>query len=144
MSRKKQKSSTAPLVDELSGPLREFVNDFAKNGKAVLEQVRTRSPEKYLELSCKLASLVAALEPKASELENAQNDQDIAVALLHNIEMDDASIDDSAIAEAVALNDEFLRGLEAIKAARKRSQKRKETQDEPGAMLRHLERTGQL
>ncbi len=137
--RKKQKS-TAPLLDQLSAPLKEFVEDFGRHGKAVLERVRERSPEKYLELSCKLASLVATLKPKGDEMDAARNPDELAVALLREIEMPEDAIDEDAILAATAANDEFCQRLEAIK--RKRVQKRKDThEDEPAAMIEHLRRT---
>ena len=60
ISKKKQEAS---LLEQLSGPLRDFVTDFKANGANVLQQVRERNPEKYLELSTKLAGLVATLKP---------------------------------------------------------------------------------
>ena len=46
-----KKKPEASLIDQLSEPLKDFVNDFKEHGKSVLEQVRSRNPEKYLELS---------------------------------------------------------------------------------------------
>src|SRR5258708_1727993 len=139
MSRRKQKSTT-PLLDQLSGPLREFVEDFGRHGKSVLEQVRQRSPEKYLELSCKLASLVAALRPKGNDLDSADSPEELGLMLLHSIDMEDDRIDEKAIQLAIKANDEFVQRLIAIKG--KRSQKHKKTEvDEAEAIIRHLEET---
>ena len=60
---KKQKPAEPTLIDQLSGPLKDFVNDFKEHGKTVLEKVREENPEKYLELSTKLAGLVVTLKP---------------------------------------------------------------------------------
>jgi Skp family chaperone for outer membrane proteins len=139
MSRRKQKS-TAPLLDQLSAPLKEFVEDFGRHGKAVLERVRERSPEKYLELSCKLAALVATLKPKGDEMDGARNPDELAVALLREIGMPDDAIDEDAILAAVEANDEFCQTLEAIK--RKRAQKLEKTEvDEAEAVIKHLQDT---
>jgi hypothetical protein len=139
MSRRKQKS-TAPLLDQLSAPLKEFVEDFGRHGKSVLERVRERSPEKYLELSCKLASLVAALKPKGDDLDSANNSEELGIALLHAIDMEDDQIDEKAIQLAIKANDEFCQRLDAIK--RKRSQKHEKTEvDEAEAVIKHLQDT---
>jgi hypothetical protein len=61
------------LIDELSQPLRDFVKDFQTHGKNVLEKVRLESPSKYLELSTKLASLVAMLKPEPNGFKQAKS-----------------------------------------------------------------------
>jgi hypothetical protein len=65
----RSKSKTEPtLLDQLSKPLRDFVSDFKTHGANVLERVRQENPEKYLELSTKLVSLIATLKPEADGL----------------------------------------------------------------------------
>ena len=139
MSRRKQKS-TAPLLDQLSAPLKEFVEDFGRHGKSVLERVRERSPEKYLELSCKLATLVATLKPRGDEIDGAQNPDELAVALLRQMEMPEDAINEDAILAATEAVDQFNAALEAIK--RKRAQKHEKTEiDEAEAIIKHLQDT---
>src|SRR5260221_3251281 len=134
MSRRKKKS-TAPLLDQLSAPLKEFVEDFGRHGKSVLERVRERSPEKYLELSCKLATLVATLKPRGDEIDGAQNPDELAVALLRQMEMPEDAIDERAILAATEAVDEFNAALEAIKRKRVRAQKHEEV-DEAEAVIK--------
>src|SRR5260370_41564556 len=137
MSRRKQKS-TAPLLDRLSAPLREFVEDFGRHGKSVLERVRERSPEKYLELSCKLAALVATLKPRGDEIDGAQNPDELAVALLRQMEMPEDAINEDAILAATETVDQFNAALEAIK--RKGGQKHEKTDiNDAAAILTHVQ-----
>src|SRR5262245_51520359 len=99
MARRPQKPDEPSLLDQLGGPLRDFVEDFKLHGKSVLEKVREKSPEKYLELSTKLASLVAALKPKPNELEEAQTLEDIGRSLLKSVGVaDEREMTDEMIA----------------------------------------------
>jgi hypothetical protein len=120
MARRPQKPDEPALLDQLSGPLRDFVQDFKTHGKSVLEKVRERSPEKYLELSTKLAGLVAALKPKQNELEQANSNEDIAISLLKSVGCDESKITEDMILKAWELNNEFVGSLESIAAAAKR------------------------
>src|SRR5262249_44171622 len=115
MARRPQKPDEPSLLDQLSGPLRDFVQDFKMHGKSVLEKVRERSPEKYLELSTKLAGLVAALKPKQNEIEQANSNEDIAISLLKSAGCSEENITDAMIAEAIELNNTFVTGLEQIR-----------------------------
>jgi hypothetical protein len=112
MKPRKPKPNEPSLLQELNEPLRDFVADFKLHGKSALEQVRERSPEKYLELSTKLLPLVAALNPGTNDFSDANDMQSIGVKLLQSvgfIEPDDASIQ-----AAIALNDRFIDDLQAI------------------------------
>jgi len=60
---KPRKKPEPSLLQQLSVPLRDFVNDFKTHGADVLQKVRKDNPEKYLELSTKLLPLVATLNP---------------------------------------------------------------------------------
>jgi hypothetical protein len=60
----KNKPPEESLLNQLSVPLRDFVKDFKAHGAEALQQVRERNPEKYLELSAKLAGLVANTEAR--------------------------------------------------------------------------------
>jgi hypothetical protein len=59
----KEPSLRQKLAENL---LRDFHNDYAAKGKAALETLREKSPEKYCELG---ARLIAAAEPKPEGVE---------------------------------------------------------------------------
>ena len=101
------------LLDQLAAPLRQFVQDFRSHGPSTLERVREQSPERYLELSTKLVSVIATLRPAESEFKEARTMQDIGRAHLRNVGLEDPT--DDQIAEAIAANDRFIAGLEQIR-----------------------------
>jgi hypothetical protein len=114
----KAKPAEASLLEQLGVPLRDFVADFKLHGKSALEQVRQESPSKYLELSTKLAGLVAMLKPESDGISKARTMQEIAVALLKSVGLEDESeLTPDLIAQAVAANDAFIAQLEAIRDA---------------------------
>jgi hypothetical protein len=114
----KAKPAEASLLEQLGAPLRDFVADFKLHGKGALEQVRQESPSKYLELSTKLAGLVAMLKPESDGISKARTMQEIAVALLKSVGLEDESeLTPDMIAQAVAANDAFIAQLEAIRDA---------------------------
>jgi hypothetical protein len=112
MKTKKLRPNEPSLLHELNEPLRDFVADFKLHGKSALEQVRERSPEKYLELSTKLLPLVAALNPGTSDFSDCRNVNDIGVKLLQSVGFSEP--DDASIQAAIALNDKFIDDLQAI------------------------------
>src|SRR6476660_7801503 len=100
---KAKPAAEASLLEQLGMPLRDFVADFKLHGKSALEQVRLESPSKYLELSTKLAGLVAMLKPESDGISKAKTMQEIAVALLKSVGLEDeSSITPDMIAQAVA------------------------------------------
>src|SRR5262245_47032569 len=103
------------LVDELNEPLRDFVADFKEHGSDALHKVREKSPEKYLELASKLLPLVAALNPAANEVSQAKSKQDIGLALLKSVGVDEFIITEEMVQDAIAANDTFVDQLEAIR-----------------------------
>ena len=110
---KKQKPAEKTLLEQLGGPLKDFVNDFKEHGRSVLEQVRERNPEKYLELSTKLASLVAMIKPGPSDYAKARTHEEIAIATLKEVGCEDPT--PAMIAEATQANKNFVARLEAIR-----------------------------
>jgi hypothetical protein len=105
------------LLEQLSGPLRDFVVDFKTYGKTVLEQVRQENPAKYLEMASKLAALVAALRPEPDGYSKAQSMQDVGRKLLQSVGADETMLSEQQIAEAVEAHDAFTAQLEAIRDA---------------------------
>jgi hypothetical protein len=111
------KSKREPsLLDQLSGPLRDFVKDFQTHGKDVLEKVRLESPSKYLELSTKLAGLVAALKPEPDGFKQAKSMEEVGIKLLQSVGCAEDLINGEMIEDAIKANDEFIAQLQAIHA----------------------------
>jgi len=113
----KAKKVTPTLRQQLSEPLRDFVQDFKTHGKSVLEKVRQNNPEKYLELSTKLLPLVAALNPGADDFAGCRTPRDLGIALLKSVKIDEFEITEDMIAEALKCNDNFIDALQAIRSA---------------------------
>jgi len=115
MSRGRKPKPETSLLDQLSTPLRAFVNDFAQHGEDVLKTVRERSPERYLELATKLAGLVATLKPAAdpNDLRLAQTSRELGCSLLISVGLPAPT--DEQIDAAVIANDRFVQTLEQIR-----------------------------
>ena len=103
--KKKLKGNEPSLVDELSKPLRGFVEDFKEHGNDALRTVRERNPEKYLELSTKLLPLVAALNPASNDITESRSHEDLGRALLRSVGVSDDDMDADAIAAAIEVRD---------------------------------------
>jgi hypothetical protein len=114
---KPRKPKEPSLLQQLSAPLRDFVNDFKTHGADVLQKVREDNPEKYLELSTKLLPLVAALNPGADDFADCNDMRSIGVKLLKSIGCDESSLTDDMIKEALEANDIFVDRLQAIRDA---------------------------
>jgi len=106
----------ASLLDQLSAPLRAFVTDFKAHGANTLENLRERNPEKYIEQSIKLISLIAALKTEPSGFHNTKSMQDIGRELLKSVGCDEDWMTDGVIEEVIEANDVFIAKLEAIRA----------------------------
>ena len=113
----KPKKLQPTLRQQLSEPLRDFVNDFKMHGKSVLEKVRQNNPEKYLELSTKLLPLVAALDLGADDFADCRTPRDLGIALLKSVKIDEFEITEDMITEALKGNDVLIDKLLAIKSA---------------------------
>src|SRR5262245_51563758 len=85
-SPRKPKASNEPsLIEQLSKPLRDFVDDFKTHGASVLQKVREDNPEKYLELSTKLLPLVVGLNPGADDFSDCKDKRSIGIKLLKSV-----------------------------------------------------------
>lgn len=113
----KNKPPEESLLSQLSVPLRDFVKDFKAHGAEALQQVRERNPEKYLELSAKLAGLVATLKPEAHPLATARDRQELAAELLKTVGLVEDQMTPAMIEQAMAANYELVNRLEAIRDA---------------------------
>src|SRR5262245_10417161 len=114
MRRKAATKSEPSLVDELSKPLRSFVEDLKQHSNDALRTVRERNPEKYLELSTKLLPLVAALNPGKNDFADAKDMQSIGIAILKSVGFNDP--DAASINEALRVQDQSIDHLQAIRA----------------------------
>src|SRR5262245_66453830 len=111
MKTRKPKAGEPSLRDKLSADyLEAYQADFAVNGKSVIEELRTKSPEKYVEIA---ARLIAATEPRADDgYENCQSQEEIGRKVLENIGLRDT--DESSVEKAVKAHDVFIEQLRAI------------------------------
>src|SRR5262245_32565138 len=116
MKTRKLKGNEPSLLEQLSAPLRDFVNDFKTHGASVLQKVREDNPEKYLELSTKLLPLVAALNPGVNDFSDAKDMRGIGIALLKSVGCAEIDMDDGMITDALNANDAFIERLQAIRA----------------------------
>src|SRR5262245_66563379 len=117
-SKGKKKKQEESLLEQLSGPLKDFVIDFKTHGKTVLEQVRQHNPTQYLLMASKLAALVASLRPEEPDgYSKANSMQDIGRKLLQSVGADESMLTDDQIAQAIEANNAFVAQLEAIRDA---------------------------
>jgi len=117
MKSRKPKANEPTLLDQLSEPLRDFVNDFKTHGKGVLEQVRRDNPERYLDLCTKLLPLVAALNPGVDDFSDCNDMRSIGIKLLKSVGCPEYEMTEDAIADALKANDAFIERLQAIRNA---------------------------
>jgi hypothetical protein len=101
------------LLEELSKPLKDFVEDFRLHGKEAIEQVRLESPSKYLELSTKLAGLVAVLKPEATPKPKTM--EELGFRLLQSVNCPEDLVTGAMIEEAIKCQDAFVDQLVAIR-----------------------------
>src|SRR5262249_42904753 len=115
MKKPKNKPNEPSLRDKLSAAyLAALEADFEANGVNAIQELRTKSPEKYCEIA---ARLIAATEPRSDDgYDNCQTQQDIGRKLLESIGFNDP--DDASIEDAVKANDAFIERLKAIYFAR--------------------------
>ena len=91
--------------------LEAFERDFAENGITVIQSLRSRSPEKYCEIS---ARLIAATEPPQNGFDNAQSLQELGVRLLESVGCPRDAITEAMAEAAVAAQDDFTMALTKI------------------------------
>jgi hypothetical protein len=104
----KEPSLRQKLAENL---LRDFHSDYVAKGKAALEALREKSPEKYCELG---ARLIAAVEPKSEGVEAARTMEELGRALLRGVGCDEFAITEDMIRLAVAAQDKFVDELGRI------------------------------
>jgi hypothetical protein len=111
---KPRKPKSEPSVrDKLAqGFVEAFQADFEENGKAVIEALRNKSPDKYTEIA---ARLIAATEPQSQTdgIAGANSSEDIGRRLLQSIGV--AEPTDEQVEEAIMANNRFVEQLEGIK-----------------------------
>src|SRR5262245_13179266 len=113
MKPRKPKPNNPSLRDKLSAQfMKDFEEDFAANGKAVIEQLRQRSPEKYADIA---ARLIAQTEPpNPNDLSNAKSLAEVARMLLQGVGLPDPS--DQQLEAAMAATSRLMTELELIAA----------------------------
>src|SRR5262249_10086886 len=100
-TRKPSKANEPTLLEQLSGPLRDIVNNLKENAASELEKLRERDSAKYLEFAAKILPLVAALNPSGNEFTDAKDKHSLGVALLKSVGASELDIDDGQITDAL-------------------------------------------
>ena len=109
---RKPKTAEPSSRDKLSKHFLEtFERDFAAHGVGVIEKLRERSPEKYVELAGKL---VMTTEPPGDGFDSAQSMEEIGRKLLQSVGLPEDAATDEQIARAVELNDQFVADLTQV------------------------------
>jgi hypothetical protein len=109
MKPRKLKATKPSLRDLLS---QNFLKAFERDFAAAIKALREKSPEKYAEIA---ARLIAATEPKPEGFKAARNREEIAVALLKSVGIEEDKITPDMVEAAVAANGVFVARLEAIR-----------------------------
>src|ERR1700746_2457731 len=97
MKPKKLKANEPSLLDQLNGPLRDFVADIRAHGVSTFQRLREENPSKYIELSTKLITLIVTIKPAPDDFQNAQSLQDIGRALLKSVGLHEDWMTDSVV-----------------------------------------------
>jgi len=114
MKSRKPKAGEPSLRDKLSTAFVTALEaDFDANGVTAIQELRTKSPEKYCEIA---ARLIAATEPRGDVGYDCQTQQDIGRKLLQSVGFADP--DEASIEDAVRANDDFIERLKSIYFAR--------------------------
>jgi hypothetical protein len=112
---RKPKPAEPSLRDQLSENfLREFQSDFAANGADVIQRLRLKSPEKYVEIA---ARLIAATEPSAAKGPTFNSTLDIGRYLLMEAGANEDDINDDMILQACEAQEKLIETLEVIIAS---------------------------
>src|SRR5262245_25294517 len=111
--KQRSKANEPSLRDKLSGAfMAAMEEDFAANGKAVIEQLRVKHPDRYAELA---ARLIAQTEPpNPNDLSQAKSLFEVGRMLLQGVGLHDPS--DQQIEAAMAANNRLMTELETIAA----------------------------
>jgi hypothetical protein len=112
MSRK-SKFKEPSLRDKLgTNFLRDFEADFAANGKAVIEALRTESPAKYAEIASRL---IAAAEPEPEGgFAACKSTRDIGRELLRQAGMPEDNITEEMVDVACEANNRLMDTLDSL------------------------------
>jgi hypothetical protein len=110
---RKQKSGEPSLRERLSQSFLEALTaDFAANGPAVIEKMRSTHPERYAELAAKL--ILSAEPPEKKEgFASDTSMEAVGRRLLKSVGLIEP--DDAAIAAAIEANEAFIAKLESIR-----------------------------
>jgi hypothetical protein len=113
MDEMKPRKKEPSLREKLSAAFLEALTaDFAVNGAAVIEKMRTTHPERYAELAAKL---IMSAEPQQDPtgLAGANTMEEVGRKLLQSIGLIEPT--DEQIEAAIEANDKFVARLEAIR-----------------------------
>src|SRR5262245_27992657 len=109
MKPKKTRASEPSLKDKLAAKFtQDFLADYDANGVAVIQQLREKHPDRYIEQA---ARLIATAEEPSGVFDKAKSMDDIGRGLLSQVGCIAPS--ERQIQEAIRANDEFVARLEA-------------------------------
>jgi hypothetical protein len=115
MKPKKQKTNEPTLLDQLNGPLRDFVADIREHGVSTFQKLREENPAKYIELSTRLIALITTLKTPQDDFQSANSLPELGRALLKSVGCHEDFMSDSVVEEAIAANDVLIATLESIR-----------------------------
>jgi hypothetical protein len=110
---RKPKPTEPSLRDKLSASfMKAFEADFQTYGAEVIEQLREKHPDRYVEVA---ARLIATLEPKSDSWDDCQSWEDMGNKLLRSAGVEDPDrITPDMIARALEANNRFVDELAQI------------------------------
>src|SRR5262245_42410658 len=112
MKARKPKATEPSLKDQLAAKFtKDFLADYDANGVAVIQRLREKHPDRYIEQA---ARLIAQAEPPSGVFDKAKSMQDIGRGLLQQVGIAEDNMTDEMIEAAIAANDKFVRELERI------------------------------
>jgi hypothetical protein len=107
---RKSKDSRSPRNRLSQDLLRDLADDYAANGLVAIQEMRQKSPERYIETACK--AIASADESEEDGFKQCKDMKEIGAKLLKTVGLDEPS--DEQVAAAVQANDDFVNRLEEI------------------------------
>ena len=108
---RKSKDARSPRNRLSQDLLRDLADDYAANGLAAIQEMRQKSPERYIETACK--AIASAEEPdNENSFNSCQNMDDVGRKLLKTVGVDEPTVEQVAL--AVEANNAFVSRLEEI------------------------------
>src|SRR5262245_65168503 len=110
---KPRKAKEPSLRDKLHESfMRDLEADYQKNGATAIEEMRLKSPEKYIDACVKL---IASSEPRPDGFEQAESLQELGRKLLKSVGLEnEEAMTEDMIQTAIAAQDEYVAQADGI------------------------------